>query len=47
MLFRIRYGQDDARERQQFIETLNLDWETVSKAYECLLIECRLMMLKN
>ena len=47
MLFRIRYGQDDARERQQFIETLNLDWETVSQSCESRLIECRLMILKN
>jgi DNA primase large subunit len=29
LLYRIRYAQDDARERQQFIESLNVDWETV------------------
>lgn len=28
--YRIRYAQDDARERQQFIESLNVDWEMVT-----------------
>ena len=31
-LFRIRLQQDDARERQDFIESLNFDWEVVSEA---------------
>ena len=30
MLFRIRFQADDARERQTFVESLNLDWDTVS-----------------
>jgi DNA primase large subunit len=29
-LFRIRFQADDVRERQSFVEGLNLDWETVS-----------------
>lgn len=29
LIVRIRYSQDDARERQQFIESLNVDWEMV------------------
>ncbi|KAG9231840.1 eukaryotic and archaeal DNA primase, large subunit-domain-containing protein [Amylocarpus encephaloides] len=29
MLFRIRFQVDDLRERQAFVETLNLDWEPV------------------
>ncbi|KAH6720305.1 eukaryotic and archaeal DNA primase, large subunit-domain-containing protein [Leptodontidium sp. MPI-SDFR-AT-0119] len=30
MLFRIRFQADNLRERQSFVEGLNLDWETVS-----------------
>ncbi|TAQ85787.1 hypothetical protein B7494_g5878 [Chlorociboria aeruginascens] len=30
MLFRLRFQADDLRERQAFVETLNLDWETVT-----------------
>ncbi|KAM7218296.1 putative dna primase large subunit protein [Rhypophila decipiens] len=30
MLFRIRLGADDTRERTSFIQTLNIDWEPVS-----------------
>lgn len=30
MLFRLRFQADDLRERQAFVEGLNLDWETVS-----------------
>ncbi|EKD21078.1 uncharacterized protein L3040_000883 [Drepanopeziza brunnea f. sp. 'multigermtubi'] len=30
MLFRLRFQADDLRERQLFVESLNLDWETVS-----------------
>lgn len=29
MLFRLRFQADDARERQAFVEGLNLEWETV------------------
>lgn len=29
MLFRIRFQQDDARERQAFVQSLNLDWDPV------------------
>ncbi|TEY64853.1 hypothetical protein BOTCAL_0142g00100 [Botryotinia calthae] len=31
MLFRLRFQADDLRERQSFVEGLNLDWETVSE----------------
>jgi DNA primase large subunit len=31
MLFRLRFQADDLRERQQFVESLNLDWETVTE----------------
>ena len=31
-LFRLRFQQDDARERAAFISSLNFDWETVSDA---------------
>jgi hypothetical protein len=30
MLFRLRFGADDTRERIAFVQTLNLDWEPVS-----------------
>jgi DNA primase large subunit len=30
MLFRLRFEQDNTRERQAFIDTLNLNWEVVS-----------------
>lgn len=30
MLFRIRFQSDNLKERQAFVESLNLDWETVS-----------------
>lgn len=30
MLFKFRFQQDDSRERRNFIESLNLDWEPVS-----------------
>jgi len=30
MLFRLRFQADDLRERQAFVEGLNLDWEAVS-----------------
>ena len=30
MLFRLRFQADDLRERQAFVETLNLDWEVVT-----------------
>ena len=30
MLFRLRFQADDLRERQQFVESLNLEWETVA-----------------
>jgi len=29
MLFRLRFNADDTRERQAFVESLNLDWEAV------------------
>jgi hypothetical protein len=29
LTYRIRYAQDDAHERQNFIESLNMDWEMV------------------
>ena len=29
LICRIRYAQDDGRERQQFIESLNVDWQMV------------------
>ncbi|KAK4189101.1 putative DNA primase large subunit [Podospora australis] len=31
MLFRLRFQQDDMRERSAFVRTLNLDWEPVSE----------------
>lgn len=31
MLFRLRFIDDDARERQAFVESLNFDWETVGE----------------
>ncbi|KAJ5803584.1 DNA primase large subunit [Penicillium pulvis] len=31
MLFRFRFQKDDSRERRAFIESLNLDWESVSE----------------
>lgn len=31
MLFRLRFQADDLRERQAFVESLNLDWETVTE----------------
>lgn len=31
MLFRFRFQKDDSKERHFFIESLNLDWEPVSK----------------
>lgn len=31
MLFRFRFQQDDSRERRSFIESLNLDWESVGE----------------
>lgn len=31
MLFRLRLGTDDMRERSTFIQSLNLDWEIVSE----------------
>jgi DNA primase large subunit len=31
MLFRLRWMGDDARERQAFVESLSLDWETVGE----------------
>lgn len=31
MLFRLRFKEDDLRERQDFVKTLNLDWEEVSE----------------
>lgn len=31
MLFRLRFQADDARERQAFVEGLNLEWETVNE----------------
>lgn len=31
MLFRLRFQADDARERQAFVENLDLDWETVGE----------------
>lgn len=31
MLFRLRLAQDDGRERREFIESLNMDWETVGE----------------
>ena len=30
-LFKIRFQNDDAKERQQFVESLQLDWEIVSE----------------
>ncbi|KUJ10968.1 DNA primase, large subunit [Mollisia scopiformis] len=30
MLFRLRFQADDLKDRQAFVESLNLDWETVS-----------------
>jgi len=30
-LFRLRFQTDDARERQKFVESLQLDWEVVSE----------------
>lgn len=30
MLFRFRFQNDDSRERRAFVESLNLDWESVS-----------------
>ena len=30
-MFRLRFQQDDARERQAFVESLNLDWEMVGE----------------
>jgi DNA primase large subunit len=30
-LFRLRFQNDDARERQAFVESLNFDWETVGE----------------
>lgn len=30
-LFRIRFQNDDAKERQHFVESLQLDWEVVSE----------------
>jgi DNA primase large subunit len=30
MLFRLRFGNDDLKERGQFVEGLGLDWETVT-----------------
>lgn len=30
-LFRLRFQQDDARERQAFVESLSLDWEPVTE----------------
>ncbi|OAL71004.1 DNA primase large subunit [Trichophyton violaceum] len=30
MLFKFRFQQDDARERREFVDSLHLDWETVS-----------------
>lgn len=30
MLFRFRFQHDDSRERRAFIESLSLDWESVS-----------------
>jgi len=32
MLFRLRFQGDDLKERQAFVEGLNLDWETVGEA---------------
>ncbi len=32
MLFRLRFRDDDSRERAAFVRTLNLDWEPVSEA---------------
>ena len=31
VLFRLRFQNDDARERQKFVESLQLDWEVVSE----------------
>lgn len=31
MLFRLRFQNDDQRERQAFVQSLNFDWETVSE----------------
>ena len=31
MLFRLRFQNDDLRERQMFVESLNLDWENVTE----------------
>ena len=30
MLFKLRFQQDDGRERQKFVESLNFDWEMVT-----------------
>ena len=32
VLFRLRFDSDDARERAEFLEALNLDWQPVSQA---------------
>lgn len=31
MLFRLRFEADGLKERQSFVESLNLDWETVAE----------------
>ena len=31
MLFKLRFQKDDQRERQAFVQGLNLDWETVGE----------------
>ena len=31
MLFRLRFEQDDGRERRAFIDSLNFDWEMVTE----------------
>ena len=32
MLFRLRYKEDDFKERQEFVKSLNLEWEEVGEA---------------
>lgn len=39
MLFKMRFQQDDGREKKSFIDSLNLEWETVSEQEKRELIE--------
>lgn len=38
-LFRLRFQNDDARERQKFVESLQLDWEVVPEEEKSMLAE--------